>query len=267
MAKKKQNNIFKSFVEWKGFWIVANLGLALVIVLLLVFGAKWALDIGTKHGEYLAVPEFVGMSFAEAQAAAEEAGVRVEIVDSVYAKKGRGKVREQNPQPGTHVKEDRRVRLTMNAFGVQKVAMPNLVGYSARQAVAELSLRGLSLGKFVYVNDMATNNVLKQKYRGKEIEPGAFVEAESRIDLFVGLNSSNDETMVPDVKGKRAVEAARDINDYYLNVRSLRYDKSVKTAEDSLKAVVYKQNPDVSALPVVMGTGVTLYLRVEKTEE
>ena len=265
MAKKKEN-ILKAFVEWKGFWIVANLGLALIIVLLLVFGAQWALNVGTKHGEYLSVPTFVGMTFAEAQAAAEEAGVRVEIVDSVYAKKGRGLVREQNPQPGTYVKEDRRVRLTMNALGVQKVAMPNLIGYSARQAVAELSLRGLSLGKFLYVDDMATNNLLKQKYRGRDVEPGDFVEAESRIDLVVGLNRSNSETMVPDVIGKHAPEAVRDVNDYYLNVRSLRYDKSVKTAEDSLNAVVYKQNPEVSELPVVMGADVTLYLRVEKTE-
>ena len=271
MAKKEQNILaraYRAIVDWKGFWIVGNLLLAVVILLLLVLGVQLFLSIGTKHGKYLTVPEFAGMTITDAQKVAEEIGIRVEVVDSVYAKKDRGKVREQNPPAGTHVKKDRKVRLTMNAFGVQKVAMPNLVGYSARQAVAELNQRGLSLGRFIYVDDMATNNVLQQKYKGDAVEPGEFVEAESRIDLVVGLNRSNSDTKIPDVKGKRAADAVRDINDAYLNVRAVRYDRSVKTSEDSLKAVVFKQAPEPSEeLSVMMGTEVTVYLHVEKTEE
>ena len=38
--------------------------------------------------------------------------------------------------------------------------MPNLVGLSMRQAIAELQSRGLVLGKLVYVEDLATTNVL-----------------------------------------------------------------------------------------------------------
>jgi beta-lactam-binding protein with PASTA domain len=155
----------------------------------------------------------------------------------------------------------------MNAFGVKKVAVPNLIGYSTRQAMAELGTRGLSLGKIVYVSDMATNNVLKQRYKGRNIEPGTMIEAEASIDLVVGLNSDNSQTVIPDVSGKRSTEASREINEYYLNVRSLRYDKTVKTYEDSVKAVVYKQAPEASELPVKMGTEVTLYLRVEESEE
>ena len=273
MAKKKKSgkNVFadtcRKVTGWKWFWIVGNLSLAAVIVLVLIFGAKWMINIGTDHGEHLSVPQFVGMTYKDAQAAARKAGVRLTIVDSVYAKKGRGLVREQNPAPGAKVKEGRRILLTMNAYGVQKVPMPNLVGYSTRQAMAELNTRGLTLGKIIYVEDMATNNVLKQRYKGREITPGTMIEAESSVDIVVGLNPSNCETMIPDVRGRRNVDAARMLNDYYLNVRSLRYDKNVKTFEDSLKAVVYKQAPDTSSFSVKMGTEVTLYLRVEETEE
>ena len=252
---------------WKWFWVVKHLALAAVLAVLLVSGAMMFLNIGTKHGEYLEVPQFVGLKFEDAQKLAQQVGMRLEIVDSVYAKKGRGLVREQNPAPGKQVKEGRRVLLTMNAFGVQRIAMPNLVGYSTRQAIAELSSRGLVLGKLIYKSDIATNNVLKQQYRGRDVQPGDMVEAESRIDLVVGLNSDNSETLIPDVTGKRAVEASRELNEYYINVRSLRYDKSVKTMEDSLKCVVYKQAPEASELPVKMGTDVTLYLRVEEVEE
>ena len=267
MAERKQNNEPKSgLTSWKWFWVLKHLLWAAIIAMGLIVGAQFALNIGTQHGEHLEVPQFVGLKFEQAQALAEQVGVRLEIVDSVYAKKGRGLVREQNPAAGTQVKEGRRVQLTMNAFGVQRVPMPNLVGYSARQAVAELSSRGLVLGRFIYVGDMATNNVLKQKYRGRDVEPGAMVEAEARIDLVVGLNPSNSETLIPNVAGKVAPDASRELNDYYLNVRAQRYDKSVKTAEDSLKAVVYKQAPEASELPVKMGTEVTLYLRVEEVE-
>lgn len=268
MADKKQNKgpVARLFA-WKWFWVVKHLSLALVLAVLLVIGAKMFLNIGTKHGDYLEVPQFVGMTFKDARQLAEQVGVRLEIVDSVYAKKGRGLVREQNPAPGKHVKEGRRVVLTMNALGVQRVTMPNLVGYSTRQAIAELSSRGLVLGNLIYKEDIATNNVLQQKYRGRDVEPGDMVEAESRIDLVVGLNPDNSQTWIPDVTGKHAAEASKELNEYYLNVRSVRYDRSVKTMEDSLRSVVYKQTPEVSELPVVMGTDVTLYLRVEKEVE
>lgn len=262
MVKKKNR-----LTEWKGFWIVSNLTLALIITVVLVWGAKVLLNLGTGHGKYLEVPEFVGMTYADAQDAAAQAGVRVTIVDSVYAKKGRGLVRGQSPAPGAQVKRGRRVLLTMNALGVKKVPVPNLVGYSTRQAVAELNSRGLTLGKIIYVEDIATNNVLKQRYRGRDIAPGVEIGAESSIDLVVGLNPDNCETMIPDVRGRHGADAARILHDYYLNVRSIRYDRSVRTFEDSLKAVVYKQNPDTSAFSVKMGTDVTLYLRVEEVEE
>ena len=152
-------------------------------------------------------------------------------------------------------------------MGVQKVAVPNVVGYSARQALAELNSRGLTLGQFIYVNDMATNNVLKQQSKGKDVEPGTMLEAEARVDLVVGLNSHNSGTIIPDVRGKRAYEAARDLNEYYLNVRGIVYDSSVKTYDDSLKAVVYKQAPEPTNFYVGLGTEVKLYMRLEKEEE
>lgn len=274
MAKKTQkeqsaglfSKAYKAVVAWKGFWIVGNLGLAAIIVVVMIYGAQALLAIGTNHGETLSVPDFVGMSPKQAEALAQEVGVRVEVVDSVFSKTGRGNVREQNPKAGAEVKEGRRIQLVINAKGIQKVAVPHLVGYSARQAVAELNSRGLTLGQFIYVSDMATNNVLKQKYKGRDIASGTMVEAESPIDLIVGLNPRNTGTVIPDVVGKRAYEARRDLNDYYLNVRRMFYDKSVKTYDDSLKAVVYRQSPEPSG-HVRMGADVNLYLRLEKDEK
>ena len=95
--------------------------------------------------------------------------------------------------------------------------------------------------------------------------PGTEVEAESVIDLVVGLNPSDYETTIPSVVGKDEKAARKVLHDSYLNVKRSVFDKDVTTWEDSLSSVVYKQNPAPSEYTVGMGTDVTIYLK--KAEE
>ena len=162
------------------------------------------------------------------------------------------------------MKKGRRILLTINAVTPKSVTMPNLVGYSMRQAKAELLSRGLQLGRLIYVNDIATNNVLKQIMSDKEIMPGVQVESESVIDLVVGLNPADDRTVVPYIVGSRYLNAVDAVHDRYLNIRSLNFDKTVKDYSDSLNAMVYRQSPEEEEC--LMGTGVTLYLTLDKNK-
>ena len=103
------------------------------------------------------------MTVEEAQVQAELHDMVINVTDSVYVKRmKRGAVYRQNPAPGSKVKSGRRIALTINAVNAKKITMPNLVGFSMRQAKAELLSRGLVLGRLIYVKDMATNNVLRQ---------------------------------------------------------------------------------------------------------
>ena len=171
-------------------WIVRNLLICIILVVVMVVGAMIFLNIVTKHNQELPVPDFTNMTVAEAEAAAAQVGMRVEVTDSVFAKRMRkGAVRDQNPAPGSKVKEGRRIALTINALNAKKVTMPNLVGLSMRQALAELQSRGLVLGKLIYVQDMATNNVLRQLHGNREINPGKTIETDTVIDLVLCLNS------------------------------------------------------------------------------
>jgi beta-lactam-binding protein with PASTA domain len=254
--------------EKKGFfsnWIVRNLLIAFVLVVVLIVGAMIFLNVVTKHDQVLIVPDFSNMTVAEAEYAAGQAGMRVEVTDSVYAKRMRkGAVRDQNPAPGAKVKEGRRISLTINALNSKKVTMPNLVGLSTRQAMAELQSRGLVLGKLVYVEDMATNNVIRQLRGNKEIAPGKSVETETVIDLVVGLNPDTDaSTYIPDVVGKRYLTAVDAVHKQSLNIRILKFDDSVRSYDDSLNAVVYRQAPEPSEIPVSLGDDVSLYLSVD----
>lgn len=251
-----------------GKWIWGNLLLAFGIVAVLVVGVMILLNVFTLHGEELTVPDFSNMSVSEAETAAAAAGMRVEVTDSVFVSKMRkGAVYRQNPVPGAKVKEGRRIILTINAVNAKKVTMPDLVGYSMRQAKAELLSRGLVLGRLIYVQDMATNNVLRQLYGNREAEPGMLVESESVIDLVVGLNSSDNVTFAPDVIGLKTMSATDAVHGNSLNLKALHFDKTVHDYDDSLNAVVYRQIPSAAdTIPLRMGDEVSLYLTLDQNK-
>lgn len=248
-------------------WVVRNLLLAALLVALLVAGAMVFLNVVTQHGKEIVVPDFSNMTLTEAEDAALQAGMRVEVTDSVFVKRmQRGAVYRQNPEPGARVKKGRRVVLTINAVNAKKVTMPDLVGLSMRQAMAELLSRGLVLRKLIYVQDMATNNVLRQLMGNREVEPGTMIDSESEIDLVVGLNSLDNVTYVPDVSGLKNMSAVDAIHSHSLNVKSLKFDESVKDYDDSLNAMVYRQVPEPSdSIKVNMGDEVVLYLTTKQS--
>lgn len=253
--KNKKSEV--SFVSWA----VRNAIAIAALVLAVVIGASVLLKVGTHHGKVIIVPDLTNMKVSEAAYTAAGEELKIEVTDSVYIRRmGRGLVYSQNPKAGSQVKKGRRILLTINSVTPKKVQMPNLVGYSMRQAKAELLSRGLALGKLVYVDDIATNNVLKQIYRNREIKAGTMVDSGTEIDLVVGLNSEDNQTYIPNLNGLKYMRAVDVIHDSQLNVRKLVFDESVKNYGDSLDAVVYKQNPSASNAPTLMGSEVTLYL-------
>ena len=247
--------------EFLNNWIVKNLLLAAGALLLIIFLTNLFLGAVTRHNKVISVPDFTNLTLEEAQSAAAEAGVRVEIGDSVFVRRmKRGAVFTQNPKPGSQVKKNRRILLTTNAKNAKQVSMPSLVGCSMRQAKSELNAKGLMLGRLIYVSDIATNNVLRQLYHNKEIKAGTKIDNGSVIDLVVGLNSSEGSTWVPDVVGMKYLRAVDAVHDNSLNVVRLVFDKEIVSYSDSLNAVVYEQRPSPAIGSLSMGAGISLYL-------
>ena len=145
----------------------------LLIIGILVVGyviINLFLRIITRHNQELTVPDMTGMNLAEASAVAAEADLRLEVTDSVYIRgMERGAIARQNPEPGGKVKKNRRILLVINSVIPRQSTMPSLTGFSLRQARTELASNGLNIGKLIYVNDMATDNVLAQQYMGEEL--------------------------------------------------------------------------------------------------
>ena len=237
----------------------------LLIIGILVVGYVFInlfLRIITRHNQELTVPDMTGMNLAEASAVAAEADLRLEVTDSVYIRgMERGAIARQNPEPGGKVKKNRRILLVINSVIPRQSTMPSLTGFSLRQARTELASNGLNIGKLIYVNDMATDNVLAQQYMGEDIEPGTRLNSGTAIDLVLGLNPADSATFIPYIIGYRYQMATELLHDNSLNIYRCEFDTTVTDYADSLEAYVYGQYPPASdSISVRRGTSVTLYL-------
>ena len=244
--------------------ITANILAGILLVCALVFGTRIMLDKITRHNLEITVPDLTNISVDEAEKIVAANKMKLEVIDSVYVKRmGKGLVYRQNPKAGSKVKEGRRILLTINAMNAKKVMMPNLVGYSMRQAKAEILSKGLQIGRLEYVTDIATNNVLKQMYGGQEIAPGTMIESEAKIDLVLGLNNDDCVTYAPSVTGMKYKNAIETIHDNSLNVSEIIFDETVRDYSDSLNAVVFRQEPEYGDTPLLMGMDISLYLTTD----
>lgn len=249
-------------------WIVRNLVKAAILILALVLIAQLILKIVTRHNKEVDVPDLSGMSLVEARQAAKKSDIRLDVTDSVSIKRlPKGVIFSQNPAPGSKVKKGRRIMLTINATQAKTVAMPNLIGLSLRQAIQDLSTKGLEVGKLTYKEDIATNNVLGQYCAGRSVSAGTQVETESAIDLLLGRDPSDSFTYVPHLLGFTFPVAKENILDNSLNIGRVSYDETVTSYEDTINAVVYRQEPvSSSTSPYLMGANVSIYLTTSQAK-
>ena len=239
-----------------------HLLLIIGVVIALILLSKVLLNQFTRHGQSLIVPDFSGMTLEQAHKAALVHALKIEVLDSLYIpNKPRGVVFRQIPQAGEKVKKERRILITINSIAPRKVNAPSLVGFTLRQAKAELVSQNFQLGTLYYQNDFATNAVLEQRYRNTPLLPGTPIDAYSVIDLVLGVSPENNVAYVPRVIGLNYETAKGFITDNSLNVGIVHFDESVRTSADSLAAIVVRQEPDESdVIRREMGSRVNLFL-------
>jgi beta-lactam-binding protein with PASTA domain len=234
-----------------------------VILLIFLF-----LKIYTRHGQAFSVPDLRGLTIEEAQDILISKKLRCQIIDSVYNNLvERGCIVEQNPPPDFKVKVNRTIFLTINAFNPEMVRMPNVLGVSLRQAQAIIETAGLTIGRLNYIPDIAVNNVLEQKYKGRIIETGDSIPKGSKVDLVLGRGLSDDKTAAPDLIGLNLGTALDRITARYLNIGAVIYDGSFINADDSANAIIWKQRPVFDDETLLnLGSTVDIWITVDSTK-
>jgi eukaryotic-like serine/threonine-protein kinase len=227
------------FITHRPLWlnILVGLLLAVGIFALFVLSLKWL----TNHNVSKTVPYVTGKSFEEAESILEKAGFEVEIQDSIYTDTAKAmQVLKQFPEGDEVVKINRTVYLTINRSQPPMVAMPNVIGFSFRNAEMTLKNHGLRFGDSSSRPDFAKNAVLDQLHNGKPIAAGTMIRMGTEIDFVLGSGIGNEEFSVPNLIGETLgrAKALLEANGLVLGVVVPEGE-----IEDTMRAYISWQSP------------------------
>lgn len=242
-------------------YVVRNVVLAISLLVIILFVANVLLNIFTRHNKHVAVPDITGLTMTEASAAAGKDDLRIEVNDSLYVSTLEpGVILEQQPSAGTEVKPGRRIYVTVNASQQKIVDVPYVTGYSLRQAKNLLETAGFTIERLVYVDDIATNNVLEESVNGRLVAAENSVRAPmgSGVVLTLGRSDNASPVPVPRVTGLTLRDASSRIWESGLNVGHVSFDEGMDRM-DMRYARVASQTPDQGRR---LGLGSTISLRL-----
>jgi beta-lactam-binding protein with PASTA domain len=194
------------YVTGRPLWVNIIVALLLLLLVFLIF--LLSLNLITHHGESRTVPAVTGKRLPDVQAMLEDKGFEVVIQDSVYYDSLQPSVIiKQIPEADAVVKVNRTIYLTVNRVIPPDIDMPNLVGYSLRNAEMTLKNLGLRLGDTTFKPDFAKNSVLEQHFNGQPITAGSKIRVGSTISLVLGSGVGNEDMVVPKLTGLTFAEA------------------------------------------------------------
>jgi beta-lactam-binding protein with PASTA domain len=246
---------FVDYLKTRQFYI--NLGIAIASVIILVTIVFFSLDYYTRHGSGIPVPKLQGMDIEKATALLDEQGFHYQIDSNYVLDQKPGTVIQQDPDPGTNVKENRTIYLTIVTRKAPDVALPDLEQSTYREAVATISNFGLKVGDTTYKPDIARDRVLEVKFAGVALKPGTKIPKGSKIDLVLGDGAGASEVDIPELVNLDLDEASFAIKNSGLVKGTVIYEGTIT---DSTKVVVKSQSPmkTDSASKVSIGTRINL---------
>ena len=192
-----------------------------------------------------------------------ETGFETVIQDSVYYDSlPPGVVIKQVPDADAVVKVNRTVYVIINRFVAPDVAMPNIIGYSLRNAQYTLESMGLKLGDTVSRVDFAKNTILEMSVNGNAIKPGDKVKVGSKIDLVIARGKGEEEISVPKLIGLQVADARVLLEQYGLNLGSIvPLSLEVRRLDE---AYILRQEPMPGSGRIRAGQLIDVWVQAEK---
>ncbi|MDE6301765.1 MAG: PASTA domain-containing protein [Muribaculaceae bacterium] len=205
--------------------VLSGLCLMFLVGLLIAWLIMMFLSVWTHHGDNTTVPQVRHVSFAQATRTLNEAGLSIEIADSLYDKTyPPGTVMESWPKAGSQVKSGRTVYVTVTAFSPKHVTvtMP-VTGVSSRQALSYLSSLGITGVRVISVPGDYPDLVESATYNGRPLGVGSTLPVDAAVVLNVSAGrvqepeaeSSYDETEAGDADEAVTAEDEPDQSQYY----------------------------------------------------
>ncbi len=189
---------------------------AICLIPLLVLGVKALTTAKTT------VPDLSNMTYAEAKAAAEDAGFKIEKGSSVYSDSvTKNHVADQDPDAGTEAKRGRTITVNLSK-GSKDGTVPNVVGMNYDEVEKYLKKYGYKLGVVKeQTSTQAAGTILSQDPEG-----GADASKGSRVNIVISDGKGKEKATVPSVTGMSLAQAKAAIANAGFTVGNITYDES-----------------------------------------
>jgi beta-lactam-binding protein with PASTA domain len=256
---------FIRYLTSRPLWVNIIVAITAFLLILLLF--MLSLNLITQHGVSRTVPLVKGKTLDQVREILEKDDFEVVVQDSVYYDSLPAlMVIKQVPEAGAVVKVNRTIYVTVNRAVAPDIDMPNLVGFSFRNAEMTMKNLGLVLGDTTFRPYFAKNSVLDQLYNGNPIAAGTKVKIGSKIDLVLGSGVGNEDMPVPQLLGMTYAEAKAVLEGQGIILGSSVFQPDVTDKEG---AFVYKQIPpaftdDGRQYRIRPGQMIDVWLGVEK---
>jgi beta-lactam-binding protein with PASTA domain len=220
---------------------------AVLVAALLAGGAAWWLG----SGRYQSTPSLIEMDRRTAQAAAAQAGLRLQFAPAAEFSETvpADRVLRTDPRPGRRITRGGTI-LAVLSKGPERYAVPRLAGLDREEAQTRLRAAHLTVGE---VREEFDGAVARGRVIRSEPERGQRVKRDTAVSLVISRGP--EPVRLPDVVGKAIDEATRILRDRGFRVSSTQvFDERVPGG------VVMRQEPRGQAAP----RGSTVALTVSK---
>ena len=175
------------FGKFKSGYLWGNLMAMALVVVVLAFGVKYGLEVYTRHGEKIKVPNLSKMTYEKAVQLVESDGLLIQVSDSGYNKLLPANcVLVQTPAPGAEVKQGHVIYVTVNSPSSPSFPIPDIADNSSfREAEAKLLALGFKLLPPKYVVG-EKDWVYGVMCRGRQVGAGDMVSIGTPLTLLVG---------------------------------------------------------------------------------
>ncbi|BBA17420.1 PASTA domain-containing protein [Blattabacterium cuenoti] len=213
-----------------------------ILVKITQLALKW-IDVYTKHGSYVVVPNLIGITLPKSISILKKLGLKYNVNTSRYDPNFKiNQIISFSPEYGNHVKEGRYIYIQVNSKSSQSV-LPNIINKDKRIAIKLLHVNHIYVKEIRYINNSRKDVVLKVLYQNKSIKFGyRFPFNQDGIILIIGKGYEKNNFFIPNVIGMSLSSAIYTLKNQLFHVINFYYDHD--TINPDKNAKVYRQKPD-----------------------
>ncbi|WP_185864382.1 PASTA domain-containing protein [Blattabacterium cuenoti] len=209
------------------------------------FALKWV-DVYTKHGSHVEVPELRYMTLTESILILKKLGLKYNIDKSYYDPSlDNDKIISFFPKVGSHVKQGRFIYMKINSKPNKYCnVLPDIFNKKKNIAIKLLHKNNLFIKEIRYIedDDIYKDKIIKVFYNNQSITSGyVFCKKNDGITLLIGKSFHNNHNIVPNVTGMPIKIAISILKNKFFNTVNFYYDYQ-NTNDHNAK--VYRQKPD-----------------------